>query len=180
MSIHTLSVQNQLTYCLAALSDNDFAGSVLHERHLTKLISERLLKTRNGLMIYNKIEWVLVITKQIFSYYYTDFSMEITSKVQKVGQKYTFALKLNTKCNFSCQLYFFSSTIMEWNAQDCGISKAWRIHLCCLLNSIRRRYLRKQEVKQYLDWDAPWCFPALECCLWSRIRKSISIPELDT
>ncbi len=55
MSIHTLSVQNQLTYCLAALSDNDFAGSVLHERHLTKLISERLLKTRNGLMIYNKI-----------------------------------------------------------------------------------------------------------------------------
>ncbi len=124
MSIHTLSVQNQLTYCLAALSDNDFAGSVLHERHLTKLISERLLKTRNSLMIYNKIERVLVITKQIFSYYYTDFSLEITSKVQKVGQKYTFALKLTTKRNFSCHLYFFSSTIMEWNAQDCGISKA--------------------------------------------------------
>ncbi len=42
------------------------------------------------LMIYNKTERVLVITKLIFNYYNTDFSLEITSKVQKVSQKYTF------------------------------------------------------------------------------------------
>ncbi len=41
-------------------------------------------------MIYNKIERVLVITKLIFNYYNTDFSLEITSNVQKVSQKYTF------------------------------------------------------------------------------------------
>ncbi len=75
-------------------------------------------------MIYNKIEQVLVITKQIFNYYNTNFSLEITSKVQKVNQKYTFTHKLTTKRNFQTPSLFFSSTVMEWNAQDCGISKA--------------------------------------------------------
>ncbi len=75
-------------------------------------------------MIYNKIERVLVITKFIFNYYNTDFSLEITSKVQKVSQKYTFKHKLTTKRNFQTASLFFSSTIKEWNAQDCGISKA--------------------------------------------------------
>ncbi len=55
-----------------------------------KLISDRLLRQRKGLMIYNKIECVLVITKQIFNYYNTDFSLEITSKLQKVSQKYIY------------------------------------------------------------------------------------------
>ncbi len=73
-------------------------------------------------MIYNKIERVLVITKQIFNYYNTNFSLEITSKVQKVNQKYTFTHKLTT--NFQTPSLFFSSTVTEWNAQDCGISKA--------------------------------------------------------
>ncbi len=75
-------------------------------------------------MIYNKIERVLVITKQIFNYYNTNFSLEVTSKVQKVNQKYTFTHKLTTKCNFQTPSLFFSSTVTEWNAQDCGISKA--------------------------------------------------------
>ncbi len=96
---------------------NDFAGSVFARRHLTKLISDRLLRQCNGLMIYNKIE-------QIFNYYNTNFSLEITSKVQKVNQKYTFTHKLTTKRNFQTPSLFFSSTIKEWNAQDCGISKA--------------------------------------------------------
>ncbi len=69
-------------------------------------------------MIYNKIERVLVITKQIFNYYNVNFSLEITSKVQKVNQKYTFT-------QLSDAIFiFFRSTVMEWNAQDCGISKA--------------------------------------------------------
>ncbi len=80
--------------------------------------------SRNSLMIYNKIERVLVITKQIFNYYNTNFSLEITSKVQKVNQKYTFTHKLTTKRNFQTPSLFFSSTGTEWNAQDCGISKA--------------------------------------------------------
>ncbi len=63
---------------------------------------------------------LLVITKQIFNYYNTNFSLEITSKVQKVNQKYTFTHNLTTKRIFT----FFSSTGTECNAQDCGISKA--------------------------------------------------------
>ncbi len=65
-----------------------------------------------------------MITKQIFNYYNTNFSLEITSKVQKVNQKYTFTHKLTTKRNFQTPFLFFSSTGTEWNAQDCGISKA--------------------------------------------------------
>ncbi len=34
-------------------------------------------------LIYNKIERVLLISKRIFDYYNTNFSLEITSKVQK-------------------------------------------------------------------------------------------------
>ncbi len=89
-----------------------------------KLILDSLLRQRNGLMIYNKIEQVLVITKLIFNYYNTNFSLEITSKVQKVNQKYTFTHKLTTKCNFQMPSLFFCWTGTEWNAQDCGISKA--------------------------------------------------------
>ncbi len=75
-------------------------------------------------MIYNKIERVLVITKRILNYYNTNFSIEITSKVQKVNQKYIFAHKQTTKRNFQTPSLFFGSTVTEWNAQDCGISKA--------------------------------------------------------
>ncbi len=89
-----------------------------------KLISESLLRQRNGLMIYSKIERVLVITKLIFNNSNTDLSLEITSKVQKVSQKYIFTHKLSTKRNFEMPSFFFSSTVKEWSAQDCGISKA--------------------------------------------------------
>ncbi len=76
-----------------------------------KRILDRLLRQRDGLMIYNKIERVLVITKLIYNYYNTDFSLEITSKVQKVSQKYTFTHKLTTKRNFQTPSLFFSSTV---------------------------------------------------------------------
>ncbi len=61
-------------------------------------------------MIYNNIERVLVITKFIFNYYNTGFSLEITPKVQKVSQKYEFIHKLTTKCYFQMASLFFSST----------------------------------------------------------------------
>ncbi len=116
-------------------------------------------RQRNGLMIYNKIDWYLVITKQIFNYYNINFSLEITSKVQKVNQKYTFTHKLTTKCNFQMPSLFFSSTVTEWNAQDCGISNAAKdtSMLCCLQKSIRWRHLMRQEVKLTLDSDMAWC-----------------------
>ncbi len=63
------------------------------------------------------------VTKQIFNYS-TNFSLEITSKVQKVNHKYTFTHKLTTKHNFQTPSLFFSLTVTEWNTQDCGISKA--------------------------------------------------------
>ncbi len=119
----TRAASENLGCWLAALRCNDFAGSVFAQRHLTILISDRFLRQCNGLMVYNKIERVLVIIKQIFNYYNTNFSLEITSKVQKVNQKYTFTHKLTTKCNFQTLSLFFSSTVTEWNAQVCGISK---------------------------------------------------------
>ncbi len=47
----------------------------------------------------------------------------MTSKVEKVGQKPTFTHKLTTNLNFQTPFLFFSSTVTEFNAQDCGISK---------------------------------------------------------
>ncbi len=61
-------------------------------------------------MIYNNIERVLVITKIIFNYYNTGFSLEITLKVQKVSQKYRFIHKLTTKHNFHTPSLFLIST----------------------------------------------------------------------
>ncbi len=114
----------QLKCCLAALPGNDFKGSVFARRHPAKLISDRLLGQHNGLTIYNNIERDLVIPKLIFNYYNTDFLPEITSNVQKVSQKYIFTHKMTTNRNFQTPSFFFSSTVTEWNAQDCGISKA--------------------------------------------------------
>ncbi len=130
-----------------------------------KLILDWLLIQRNGLKIYNKIEWVLVITKWRFNYYNTDFSLEMTSKVQEVSQKYTFTHKLTTKRNFQTPSLFFAQ--LSWNGTQgiVGYQKQQRIRLCCLQNPNRRRYLRRQEVKQNLDSDVPWCLPALEYSL---------------
>lgn len=73
-----------------------------------KRISDRLLRERNCLMIYNKIERVFVTTHLIFNYYNNDFSLEITSKVQKVSQKYTFTHKLTTDTAFRRHLHFLA------------------------------------------------------------------------
>ncbi len=60
----------------------------------------------------------------MFNYYNTTFSLEITSKVQKVNQKYTYT-QTNHQTQLSDAIFiFFSSTVKEWNARDCGISKA--------------------------------------------------------
>ncbi len=155
----------QLTCCLAALSGNDFKGSVFARRHLIKQILDRLLRQRNGLMIYNKIERVLVITKWIFNHYNIDFSLEITSKVQKVSQKYTFTHKLTTKRNFQTPSLFLAQPSRNGVHRIVGYQRQWRIHLCCLQKWIRWRYLMRQEVKLTLDSDVPWCLPTLECCL---------------
>lgn len=37
-----------------------------------------------------------------------------------------------------------------------GILRKWSIHLCCLPNMIRRKYLTRPEVKHNLDSDVPW------------------------
>jgi len=42
--------------------------------------------------------------------------------VEKVGQKHTYTHKLTTNLNFQMPSLFFSSTVEDWNAQDCGIS----------------------------------------------------------
>ncbi len=41
-----------------ALWGNDFTGSVFARRHLMKLILDKLLRQRDSLIIYNKIEQV--------------------------------------------------------------------------------------------------------------------------
>ncbi len=46
------------------------------------------------------------------------------SKVENVDQKHTFTHKLTTNRNFQMPFLFFNITVTEWNAQDCGISKA--------------------------------------------------------
>ncbi len=48
----------------------------------------------------------------------------MTSKVENVYQKRTFTHKLTTDRNSQTPSLFFILTITEWNAQDCGISKA--------------------------------------------------------
>ncbi len=127
-----------------------------------KLISDRLLRQRNGLMIYNKIERVLVIIKQIFNYYNTNFSLEITSKVQKDNQKYTFTHKPTTKATFRQPSLFLAQPSRNGTHRIVGYQRQRRIHLCCLQKSIRWRYLMRQEVKITLDSDVPWCLPTLE------------------
>ncbi len=155
----------QLTCCLAALSGNDLKGSVFERRHLIKQILDRLLRQRNGLMIYNKIERVLVITKWIFNHYNTDFSLEITSKVQKDSQKYTFTHKLTTKHNFQVPSLFLAQPSRNGTHRIVGYQRQRRIHLCCLQKSIRWRYLMRQDVKLTLDSDVPWYLPTLKCVL---------------
>ncbi len=93
-----------------------------------------------------------MITKQILNYYKTNFLLETTSKVQKVHQKYTFTHKLTTKCNFQMPSLFFSSTVTEWDAQDCGISKDTSM----LPSEIdQMKVSHETEVKLTLDSDVP-------------------------
>ncbi len=102
-----------------------------------KLILDMLLRQRNGLMIFNKIERVLVITKRIFKYYNTNFSLEITSKMQKVNQKYTFTHKLNSKHNFQIPSLFLAQPSRNEMHRIVEYQRQQRIHLCCLQKSIR-------------------------------------------
>ncbi len=137
----------QLTCCLTALWGNDFAGSVFARRHLTKLILDRLLRQHNGLMIYNKIERVLVITKQIFNHYNANFSLEITSKVQKVNQKYPFTHKITTKRNFQTPSLFF-----QFNRHGMERTRLWDIK-----GSEGYIYAAfKNRPDEGISWDRKW------------------------
>lgn len=69
----------------------------------------------NCLGNYNKIEWVLIIAKCIINHYITNFSLKITSKVEKVGQKHAFIYKLTTNNNLQMAFLFFSSTVLKSN-----------------------------------------------------------------
>ncbi len=134
-------------------------------RHLAKLILDRLLMQLNGLMIYNKIERVLVITKCISNYYNTNLSLEITAKVQKLIRNIHLHTNWPPNATFRCHLYFFTQPSRNGMHRIVGYQRQRRIHLCCLLKSIRWRYLMRQEVKLTLDSGVHWSLPTLECCL---------------
>ncbi len=65
-----------------------------------------------------------MIPKWIFNYCNSNFSLEMTSKVENVWGKPTFTHKLTTDRNSQTPSLFFILTVTEWNAQDGGISKA--------------------------------------------------------
>ncbi len=134
-------------------------------RHLVKLILDRLLRQLNGLMIYNKTERVLVITKCIFNYYNTNLSLEITAKVQKLIRNIHLHTNWPPNATFRCHLYFFPQPSWNRTHRIVGYQRQRKIHLRCLKKSIRWRYLMRQEVKLTLHSGVHWSLPTLECCL---------------
>ncbi len=106
-----------------------------------------------------------MITKQnIYNYYNNDLSLEI-NKVQKLVRNIYLHKNWPPNAAFRRHLYFWAQQSRNGTHRIVGYQRQLRIHLCWLHNSIRRRYLRRQEEKQNLDSDVPWCLPALECCL---------------
>ncbi len=95
--------------------------------HLPKLISDRLLRQHKSLVIYNKIEKALVITKQIFNYHNANFLLELTSNVEKVTNKHIF--QMPSLAQLSQKMH----SIVGYDSQR-------RIHQCCLQKLIRWRY----------------------------------------
>ncbi len=84
--------------------------------------------------------------------------------MQKVNQKYTFT-QTNHQMQFSDAIFIFlAQQSRNGTHRIVGYQRQRRIHRC-LQKSIRWRYLMRQEVKLTLDSDAPWCLPALKCCL---------------
>jgi len=102
-----------------------------------------------GLIIYNIDNTfylrVLVITKLIYNYYNTNLSLEITSKLQKVYQKYTFTHKLTTKRNFQMPSLFFSSTVME---------RTWLWYIKVSKGYIYATF--KNPSDESFSWDRKW------------------------
>ncbi len=72
--------------------------------HLPKLILDRLPRQNKCLVIYNKTEKALVITKQILNYHNANFLLEMTSNVEEMTTKHSF------------------SSIVTENAQHSGMS----------------------------------------------------------
>ncbi len=92
----------------------------------------------------------------IINYNNTNFSLELTSKVEKVGQSCLFTHKLTTNRSFYFFL-FFSLTVTDWKAQDCRYHRQRRIHPSCFQKSLIWKCLSKQDVTRSLDSDMPWC-----------------------
>ncbi len=104
-----------------------------------------------------------MITKRIFNYCNTDFSLEISSEVQNVHKR-TFTYKLTTKCNFQMPtLFYFCSTIMELNAQDYGISNT--VKDTSVLPSKINQMKVSQETGSEANMNVPCCLPTLRCVL---------------
>jgi len=59
-------------------------------------------------LIYSKTEQDLVINKRIFTYYDSNFSLEMTLGVGNVGQKHIFIHKLTASATFRCLISFSS------------------------------------------------------------------------
>jgi len=102
--------------------------------------------------------------------------VEMTSEVEKIGQKITFTQKLMTNHNFQTASLFFSSTVTEWKAKDCGISKA---------SKERWRYLRTHVVKLTSDsalmlfsWENDFFFLRMswyKFTIWSEFWDIVAI-----
>ncbi len=124
----------QLTCCLALL----MRQWLCRQRFCTKAPHEtdfgRASEARNGLMIYNKIERVLVITKQIFNYYNTNFS-EITSKVQNISQKIHLHTNWPPNATFRRHLYFLAQPSRNGTHRIVGYQRQRRIHAAFKIRS---------------------------------------------
>jgi len=66
--------------------------------------------------------------------------VELINTMQKKLVRNIHLHKLTSNHNFLTPSLFLSSTVTEWKAQDCGISKGAKV--CCLQKSIRSRDLR--------------------------------------
>ncbi len=83
-------------------------------------------------LIYNKIEQVLLISKLIFDYYNTNFSLEITSKVQKCIRNIHLHTNEPPNAAFRQNLYFLAQPSRNGTHRIVGYQRQRRIHLCMM------------------------------------------------
>ncbi len=114
-------------------------------------------------MIYNKIERASVITKWRFNYYNTDFSLEITSKVQNFGQKHTFTHKLTNKQNFQMPSLFFLLNHHGMERTGLWDIKGIEGYIYAAFKSQPDEGI--SGGRKWMDLNVPCCRPTLKCVL---------------